>query len=173
MCFYPSQINLSSNKICIIACIHCIKAVNLHPDKQIAHILYIHKALTFNILQPPTLPYSPSHLSSSLSKYPGRWLQRWGQSDSWAGLMECVWAPHVFSVTCFTHMHTHGDRCGAAGEYVALKEALVIIGTRLSAVPCRTTGGCVVTGWYMGGCIETDMPSHSVIIEQPCKSEHR
>lgn len=52
----------------------------------------------------------------------------------------CLWGHTlVYARSC-------GDRCGTAGEWVALKAGLVDVGTRLSAVPRRTTGGCVVTG---------------------------
>lgn len=44
------------------------------------------------------------------------------------------------------HVHTLGDRCSAAGGYVALKEALVNVGTKVPAVPCCAAGGRVVTG---------------------------
>ena len=40
---------------------------------------------------------------------------------------------HAFHTHTHTHVHTRGDRCGATGEDVALKEALVIVGTGLSS----------------------------------------
>lgn len=67
------------------------------------------------------------------------------------------------STTCpFSFMlSTHGDRCRAAEECVALKELVFLASTWLWTVPQCTTGSCVVTGW----CIRTDTPSYSVLKE--------
>lgn len=109
------------------------------------------------------IPTSLSPVALLPVRTAGWWLLRWRQSDSRGGM--CVSATCLFSYM----LHTHGDRCSAAGGYVALNEALVNVGIKLSAVPCCTAGGRVVAGWYMGCCIGSDTPSHTVMEHELCR----
>lgn len=74
-----------------------------------------------------------------------------------------------------THTHTHACTRVATGAELQertwhLRRPLLSLAPGSQALPRRTTGGCVVTGWYMSCCIGTDAPSHSVIVKEQSRS---
>lgn len=172
MCFLPKQLVPSSsladrpspNKICIMTRMPWFKAVNIHPDKQHTYCTYIkhccytlHSSASSSFALPSlflSLPAGPSGCRPGL-----RVIHEQGGRNVCENHMSFQF--HAFHT--HTHAHTWRQVRSCRGAHGTEGGRCYRWHQPLSCAPSPHC--CVVTGWYMGCCIGTDMSSHLAFIE--------